>query len=159
MASSAMKIRFAIIVPARRMTESDVALLLFISCIKLEWTRKVKKIHAASSDWLPERFILGVEQSVCLRLILRAQTGLLAGGGVFAIENRSAAEQYKTMFHDNAFQVMNRKSVQQQRVNALWASFSEVVSNSGELCLTHRFTDTFTDSGRPDLPNSLLCKQ
>ena len=76
-----------------------------------------------------------MEQRVCLYLILGAQTDLFAGGRVFAIENRSATEQYKTIFHDDVFQVMNRKSIQQQRVNALWASFSEVVSNGGELLL------------------------
>jgi hypothetical protein len=54
------------------------------------------------------------------------------------------------------FFVMNREPVRLTRVNEQWASFREVLASC--VC-THHFTDSFTDSGRSDLPNSLLLMQ
>lgn len=50
-------------------------------------------------DGLPERLIARIEQGDGFALVLGAQAGLLAGGGVFAVEDARAAEQDKTLFH------------------------------------------------------------
>jgi len=82
-----------------------------------------------AEDRLADRFILGVEESLGFRFVLRSETDLLAGGRIFVIENASAAEQGKPLIHIRA---MNRAPFQKHRVKAASASFSEVVSSSGE---------------------------
>jgi hypothetical protein len=53
---------------------------------------KVGAGNLAIQDGLPERFVLGVEQDVGFRFVLGAQAELLAGGGVFVVENTGLPE-------------------------------------------------------------------
>ena len=48
---------------------------------------------------LMRRFIFGVQQTQGIGLILRAQAGLFAAGGVFAVINAGALKQFELCFH------------------------------------------------------------
>jgi len=65
---------------------------------------------------LLHRLVLDVEHAQGVVLVPGAETGLLAGAGIFAIEDAGTSEQEAPLFHADDFLVLNREPIKPHQV-------------------------------------------
>jgi len=90
---------------------------------------------------LAEGFVLGMQERQRVRFVLGPQTGLLLGGGVFAVENFVAPEEDESRFH-NWFSESRNQSGSVAFVNASFGEFQRRISELWRVVTSHTVTLT-----------------
>ena len=110
-------------------------------------------------DGLPLRLVAGIKQAAGFRLVLGAQTSLLAGGAVLDVKDFPAPEHRVFCFHTvialNQSTSPGATAFANARCGKVSADFLSVLASCPA---THRFTDISADSGLPSCQETLYLR-